>query len=522
MVCCQEIREDHEFQLWKNFPKGLRVLLLCNDADSSSQTQTKLEQMEYIVSWYDNFDEGQKAISEKSELFHVAILEVTTDNCQHSFKFLEKARDLPVIVISSDSSLSTMMKCIALGAAEFLQKPLSEDKLRNIWQHVIHKAFNSRGECNNTLSTLNPIKEMVVSLLHLSQEEKAERSEHEIHEKLTSPSTPQLESKLRLSSNNIEESEERNNKSADKNCNDLVVAPSKNDNEEVKELTKHEEEVNSIEISKSDACSSAKEGHGNVRLTGSKMKKNGSSSQATKDNKKKSKVDWTPDLHKRFVKAVEQLGIDQAIPSKILDLMKVEGLTRHNIASHLQKYRMHRRHILPKKEESWKTPQDTCARSYMQRPILAPYPPFQQYYPVPPFAPWYHHHQSYYYRPFQPWHVPAVQETWPWKSHPPVHADTWGCPVFPPYAHNHNVPSPMPPPTCNKYGTEDGSNYFSLDEEVIDKVVKEAMAEPWAPLPLGLTPPSTESVLSELHRLGIHTVPVLPTAPLSNHTPRDY
>lgn len=47
-------------------------------------------------------------------------------------------------------------------------------------------------------------------------------------------------------------------------------------------------------------------------------------------------VDWTPELHKKFVQAVEQLGIDQAIPSRILELMKVEGLTRHNVASHLQ------------------------------------------------------------------------------------------------------------------------------------------------------------------------------------------
>lgn len=49
MVCSQEIREyDHELQLWKDFPKGLRVLLLCNDTDSASHTQIKLEQMDYI------------------------------------------------------------------------------------------------------------------------------------------------------------------------------------------------------------------------------------------------------------------------------------------------------------------------------------------------------------------------------------------------------------------------------------------------------------------------------------------
>lgn len=47
-------------------------------------------------------------------------------------------------------------------------------------------------------------------------------------------------------------------------------------------------------------------------------------------------VDWTPELHKKFVLAVEKLGVDQAIPSRILEAMKVEGLTRHNVASHLQ------------------------------------------------------------------------------------------------------------------------------------------------------------------------------------------
>jgi SHAQKYF class myb-like DNA-binding protein len=47
-------------------------------------------------------------------------------------------------------------------------------------------------------------------------------------------------------------------------------------------------------------------------------------------------VDWTPELHRKFVQAVEKLGVDQAIPSRILEVMKVEGLTRHNVASHLQ------------------------------------------------------------------------------------------------------------------------------------------------------------------------------------------
>ena len=49
---------------------------------------------------------------------------------------------------------------------------------------------------------------------------------------------------------------------------------------------------------------------------------------------------WTEDLHARFELAVESLGIDYAKPMAILDHMGVKGLTKANIKSHLQKYRM--------------------------------------------------------------------------------------------------------------------------------------------------------------------------------------
>ena len=44
-------------------------------------------------------------------------------------------------------------------------------------------------------------------------------------------------------------------------------------------------------------------------------------------------------------------------------------------------------------------------------------------------------------------------------------------------------------------------------EEVIDNVVKEAISKPWLPLPIGLKPPSTDSVLAELSRQGISSIP---------------
>eukprot|EP00249_Psilotum_nudum_P037005 c9279_g1_i1 orf=542-1450(+) len=56
---------------------------------------------------------------------------------------------------------------------------------------------------------------------------------------------------------------------------------------------------------------------------------------------KRPRLVWTPQLHKRFVDAVAHLGIKNAVPKTIMQLMNVEGLTRENVASHLQKYRLY-------------------------------------------------------------------------------------------------------------------------------------------------------------------------------------
>ncbi|KAI7733357.1 hypothetical protein M8C21_016854 [Ambrosia artemisiifolia] len=56
---------------------------------------------------------------------------------------------------------------------------------------------------------------------------------------------------------------------------------------------------------------------------------------------KRPRLVWTPQLHKRFVEVVAHLGVKSAVPKTIMQLMNVEGLTRENVASHLQKYRLY-------------------------------------------------------------------------------------------------------------------------------------------------------------------------------------
>ncbi|KAJ6795477.1 two-component response regulator ORR21 isoform X1 [Iris pallida] len=75
---------------------------------------------------------------------------------------------------------------------------------------------------------------------------------------------------------------------------------------------------------------------------------------------KKPRVVWSVELHQQFVGAVSQLGIEKAVPKRILELMNVPGLTRENVASHLQKFRLYLKRLSGVPQQQSGLPNSMC------------------------------------------------------------------------------------------------------------------------------------------------------------------
>ena len=56
------------------------------------------------------------------------------------------------------------------------------------------------------------------------------------------------------------------------------------------------------------------------------------------------RVNWNPYLKSKFEDAINKIGFENAVPTKLLEAMNCPGLTVSNIASHLQNYRKEKRY----------------------------------------------------------------------------------------------------------------------------------------------------------------------------------
>eukprot|EP00177_Eucheuma_denticulatum_P003018 GFKZ01005430.1.p1 GENE.GFKZ01005430.1~~GFKZ01005430.1.p1 ORF type:complete len:1090 (+),score=176.88 GFKZ01005430.1:138-3272(+) len=80
-------------------------------------------------------------------------------------------------------------------------------------------------------------------------------------------------------------------------------------------------------------------GPGSGRAGSSSQRGSAGQGDGERPKPQKKRLVWTPELHERFVRAIDAVGLNQAVPKTLVTIMNVEGLTTEHVKSHLQKYR---------------------------------------------------------------------------------------------------------------------------------------------------------------------------------------
>ncbi|XP_047337695.1 two-component response regulator-like PRR95 [Impatiens glandulifera] len=128
---------------WERFlPRMVMRVLLVEADDSTRQIiAALLRKCSYRV---DAVPDGLKAweiLKEKPRNIDLILMEIDLPSIS-GFALLtlimehEICRTIPIIMMSSQDSMSMVYKCMMRGAADFLMKPVRKNELKNLWQHV--------------------------------------------------------------------------------------------------------------------------------------------------------------------------------------------------------------------------------------------------------------------------------------------------------------------------------------------------------------------------------------------------
>ncbi|KAG6396773.1 hypothetical protein SASPL_142930 [Salvia splendens] len=248
----------------EQFPEGLRVLVVDDDVICLRVVEQMLRKCLYNVTSCSQATVALNLLRERKDSFDIVLSDVHMPDMD-GFKLLELVgleMGLPVIMMSADGRTNLVLRGVRHGACDYLIKPIRDEELKNIWQHVVRKKQNEMKEHDHSCSM---------------------------------------------------EDHDRPKRAID----DTEYASSLNEGAGADEVYKSQKKIR-------DSKDEDDETDNDDPTTS-----------------KKTRVVWSVELHQQFVTAVNQLGIDKAVPKRILELMNVPGLTRENVASHLQKFRLY-------------------------------------------------------------------------------------------------------------------------------------------------------------------------------------
>nr|AEA92684.1 TOC1 [Phaseolus vulgaris] len=119
----------------------VRILLCDNDSNSSQEVFTLLLGCSYQVTLVKSPRQVIDALNAEGQ--HIGIilaeLDLPTKKGMKMLKYIARDKEfrrIPVIMMSAQDEVSVVVKCLRLGAADYLVKPLRTNELLNLWMHM--------------------------------------------------------------------------------------------------------------------------------------------------------------------------------------------------------------------------------------------------------------------------------------------------------------------------------------------------------------------------------------------------
>lgn len=137
-------------QLRPGFPKGLHVLLV--DANCAPiESQLRQPELQYAVTCASSATDALELLRyanvnfPKPAQYDIILADARLVAVEDSTgkAFIDACEGVPVLLMAEQGCAKDVLRSVQLGAVDFLDKPLSTLKLKNIWQHCVRKMMRS-------------------------------------------------------------------------------------------------------------------------------------------------------------------------------------------------------------------------------------------------------------------------------------------------------------------------------------------------------------------------------------------
>ncbi|XP_059634453.1 two-component response regulator-like PRR95 isoform X2 [Cornus florida] len=154
----EEVEKDSspEVMRWERFlPRMVLRVLLVEADDSTRQIITALlRKCNYKVAAVSDGLKAWEILKGRAQSIDLILTEVDLPSIS-GYALLtlimehETCKNIPVIMMSSQDSISVVWKCMMKGAADFLIKPVRRNELKNLWQHVWRRQTQTVGHVHD-------------------------------------------------------------------------------------------------------------------------------------------------------------------------------------------------------------------------------------------------------------------------------------------------------------------------------------------------------------------------------------